>query len=96
VCRLVHMSCTAVTLQHAPVQVGPSSREQVTSALNGMGLALACAFLLPRALGGWDTQDAVALAAPLSAGWFLFDLTYLAGLLLQLQRLGVGGDGDDS
>jgi hypothetical protein len=67
-------------------QVTPSTREQVQGTLNSLGIALAAAFLLPRAFFGWDTSDSVAFVVPLTAGWFLFDLTYLAALMLHMRR----------
>jgi hypothetical protein len=35
---------------------------------------------------GWNLEDSIQLAAPLTLGWLLFDLTYMSSLLLVIQR----------
>ncbi len=69
----------------ARAQVPASTSDQVQDTFNRIGIALALAFLLPQFLLGWDAQESVTVVAPMCAGWFLFDLTFLAGLLLLVQ-----------
>ncbi|KAG2483562.1 hypothetical protein HYH03_017569 [Edaphochlamys debaryana] len=61
-----------------------TSREESTTTLSRMGVALAVAALLPQALWGWDSANTAQFVVPLAAGWAFFDVAYLVALLVKL------------
>lgn len=69
---------------------GSTSSEERSKTLNSLGVAVAAAFLLPRYLLGWDTDDTLQIVLPMLCGLFLFDMAYLVALLYKLSD--VGGD----
>ncbi|KAF5842373.1 hypothetical protein DUNSADRAFT_7687 [Dunaliella salina] len=73
-------------LPDAVFEVPASSREATYSTINSIGITLAAAFLVPQVLLKWSVDDCSLLAAPLTVGWLLFDITYMSSLLLVIQR----------
>ncbi|GIL83151.1 hypothetical protein Vretifemale_11961 [Volvox reticuliferus] len=62
------------------------SREESQAALTRLGLAVAVCSFVPQLLLGWDSASTVQFVLPLAAGWLLFDITYMAALLVKLQK----------
>lgn len=55
------------------------------------GVAVAAAFLVPQFLWGWDSAEALKLlVAPMCGGMFLFDLSYIAALVVVVKDAGDG------
>ncbi|EFJ52224.1 hypothetical protein VOLCADRAFT_120398 [Volvox carteri f. nagariensis] len=63
-----------------------ASREESQATLTRLGVAVSVCSFLPQLLLGWDSSTAVQFVLPLTVGWLLFDVTYMAALLAMLQR----------
>jgi len=74
-------------VKEATYEVPPATQEEVQSTLNKLGILIAAAFFLPQALLDWSVPECVQFVAPLSVGLFMFDMVYMAALLLKLGML---------
>ncbi|GLC33472.1 hypothetical protein PLESTB_000078600 [Pleodorina starrii] len=62
-----------------------ASREESTTTLSRLGIAVAVCSFAPQVLLGWDSGTAMQFVLPLAAGWLLFDVMYMAALLAKLR-----------
>ncbi len=63
-----------------------ASREESTATLTRLGVAVAVCSFLPQLVLGWDSSTSVQFVVPLTAGWLLFDIMYMAALLAKLSK----------
>ncbi len=88
----LHLGVCVACPARACAQLPSSSREEVQSTANKLGVTLALAFLLPQLLWGWDSLETAVLVGPLCAGWIVFDLSYMGAMMLIIS----GGEDDGS
>ncbi|KXZ54506.1 hypothetical protein GPECTOR_4g571 [Gonium pectorale] len=67
------------------LQVEASPEDSATT-LSRLGVAVAVCSIVPQLLWGWDTSTSLQFVLPLAAGWLLFDVMYMAALLIKLDR----------
>ncbi|KAG2436067.1 hypothetical protein HYH02_011578 [Chlamydomonas schloesseri] len=60
------------------------SAEESAATLSRLGVAVAVASFAPQLLWGWNTEQTLQLVLPLACGWVLFDVAYMAALLIKL------------